>query len=309
MQRSKTMMAFKTLRLALAALLCTAALQAQAAITCTLTPTSVNVNYVSGQSTNATASGSITLNCTRLSTDATSTTYYVGIDYGTRTKNPRQVFRTGGGIGTVDQLNVNIFQSDGVTNWADKGGGQVNGTLNFSTTSASQILTYIFSVPSIQPNNNTPGIYDEIFTTNLQFTNNGTTQAIATFTTTVSITAMCFIGQVASGNTAPGAISPSTMTLNYTSFAAVAQSTAMTYTVNCTNTTPYSMDLSPSSGVLLGLAYTVKFDNGLGTKTGLIGSGFAQPYTVTAAIAAGQAGACSTATCGATQATTITVTY
>jgi hypothetical protein len=308
------MMAFKTLRLALAALLCTVALQAQAAITCTLTPTSVNVNYVNGQNSNANASGSITINCTRLSTDPITTSYFVSIDYGTRTRNPRQVFRTGGGTGNSDQLNISIFKSGSTTNWAEKNNELVSGTLNLpqsvngNSTSASQSLTYDFRVPS-GLTGNTAGIYDEIFITSLQLTNNGPIQASAAFTTTVSITAMCFIGQVASGNTSPGAISPSTMTLNYTSFAAAPQSTAMTYTVNCTNTTPYSMDLSPSSGVLLGLAYTVKFDNGLGTKTGLIGSGFAQPYTVTAAIAAGQAGACSTATCGATQATTITVTY
>jgi spore coat protein U-like protein len=309
MQRSKTMMAFKTLRLVLAALLCTVALQAQAAITCTLTPTSVNVNYVNGQTSNANTSGSITINCTRLSTDASSTSYFVSIDYGSRTKNPRQVFRTGGGTGASDQLNISIYQSGSTTIWANQNNNMVSGTLNFFTsTSASVTLTYDFRVPS-GLTGNTAGIYDEIFITSLQFTNNGPIQASAAFTTTVSITAMCFIGQVASGNTAPGAISPSTMTLNYTSFAAVAQSTAMTYTVNCTNTTPYSMDLSPSSGVLLGLAYTVKFDNGLGTKTGLTGSGFAQPYTITAAIAAGQAGACSTATCSAAQATTITVTY
>ncbi len=40
------------LRFALAALLCTCALQAHAAISCALSSTSVNLNYVNGQGTN-----------------------------------------------------------------------------------------------------------------------------------------------------------------------------------------------------------------------------------------------------------------
>ena len=303
------MIAFNTLRVALAALLCALALQAQATISCTLTPTSVNLNYVNKQKSDELASGSITLNCTRLSSDSSSTTYIVSIDYGSRTSNPRQVFRHGGSNSGADQLNISIYKNSTKTDWTNSGSGRVSGTLNFAAAlSLSVPLTYDFVVPS-KLNNNTPGIFDEIFVASLQFDTNGAVIDSAIFTPTVSITAMCFIGQVSSGNTAPGAISPSNMTLNYTSFATAAQSTTMTYTVDCTNTTPYSMDLSPSSGVLLGLAYTVQFDNGSGTKTGLTGSGFAQPYTVTAAIAAGQAGLCTTTACSATQATTITVTY
>ena len=60
------MSVFSVLRLALAALLCTCAMQAQAAISCALSTTSTNLNYVNGQFTNANASGTITLNCTRL---------------------------------------------------------------------------------------------------------------------------------------------------------------------------------------------------------------------------------------------------
>lgn len=298
-----------TLRLAAAALLCTCALQAQAAITCALTPTSVNLNYINGQTTHANANGSITLNCTRLAADPTSTNYFVGINFGRLAALPRQVLRHGGGTGATDLLNVNIFKNATTNDWTNSGGGRVSGTLDFvSALSASVTLTYDFRVPSGQTGK-TAGIYNDVFTTSLQFSNNGAVVASATFTTTVSIVAMCFVGQVASGNPAPGTISPTTMTLNYTAFAAAPQTTAMTFTVDCTNSTPYSMDLSPSSGVLLGLAYTVRFDNGLATKTGLTGSGLAQPYTLTAAIAAGQAGACAAATCTATQATTVTITY
>jgi len=41
----------------------------------------------------------------------------------------------------------------------------------------------------------------------------------------------------------------------------------------------------------------------------LAGTGFAQPYSVTATIPPNQAGTCATATCSATQPATLTVTY
>lgn len=299
------MTASYALRLAAAALLCTCALQAKAAISCALTTTSVNLNYTNGQGTNANASGAITLNCTRLSTDPTSTTYWVGIDFGSRTGTPRRVFRHGGGTINADRLDVNIFKSGTMTEWTNSGGARVNGTLNFGAAlSASAPLTYDFRVPSGQIGN-TAGIFDELFTTSLQLTTAGPVVATATFTPTVSIIKQCFVGQVAAGNPAPGAISPSTLTLNYTSFTLAPQTATMNFTVDCTSGTSYTLALSPTSGTLLGLSYTL----GL-SSTGTTGNGLAQPYTVTGTIAAGQAGACATSSCTATQTgVTLTITY
>jgi hypothetical protein len=293
------------LRLAAAALLCTCALQAKAAITCTLTATSVNLNYTNGQGTNANASGNITVNCTRLSTDPTTTTYWVGIDYGSRTGLSRRVFRHGGTTTNANRLDVNIYKNGTTTDWINTGTGRVNGTLNFGAAlSASTTLTYNFRVPAGQ-NGNTAGIFDEIFITTLQLTTAGPAVATTTFTPTVSITAQCFVGQVASGNTAPGAISPSTLTLNYISFAPIPQTATMNFTVDCTQSTTYTLALSPTSGNLLGLNYTLAL-----SSAGATGTGFAQPYTVTGTIPANQAGTCSTATCTATQpGVTVTVTY
>ena len=293
------------LRLAAAALLCTCALQAKAAITCTLTATSVDLNYTNNQATNANASGTITLNCTRLSTDPTSTTYWVGIDFGSRTGTPRRVFRHGGGTINADRLNVSIYKNGTTTDWTNTGGARVNGTLNFGAAlSASTPLTYDFRVPSGQ-GGNTAGIFDEAFITSLQLTTAGPVVATATFTPTVSITAQCFVGQVAAGNPAPGAVSPSTLTLNYASFALAPQTATMNFTVDCTRGTSYTLALSPTSGTLLGLNYTL----GL-SSTGATGDGLAQPYTVTGTVAAGQAGTCATSSCTATQTgVTVTITY
>lgn len=295
------------LRFALATLLCTCALQAHAAITCSLAATSINLNYVNGQGTNANANGTITVNCTRLATDANSTTYWVSIDYGSRTGLSRRVFRHGGSTTNANRLDVNIYKNATTTDWINTGTGRVNGTLAFGAAlSASTTLTYNFRVPAGQTGN-TAGIFDETFITSLQLTTTGPVVATTSFTQTVSIIAQCFVGQVAAGNTAAGAVSPSTLTLPYTSFAPTNQTANMTFTVHCTRNTTYTLAITPPSGTLLGLNYTLTMSPP-GTPA-ITGSGLAQPYTVTGTIAAGQAGTCSTAACTATQNTTLTVTY
>jgi hypothetical protein len=301
------MSAFYALRVALLSLLCTCALQAHAAISCTLSSTSVNLNYVNGQGTNANASGTITLNCTRLAADPNTQTYWVSINFGSRTGTPRRVFRNGGGTTNPDRLDVSIYKSGTTTDWTNTGTARVNGTLNFGAAlNASVVLTYDFRVGSGQTGN-TAGIYDEAFIASLQLTTAGAVVATTTFTPTVSIIAQCFVGQVAAGNAATGAISPSTLTLPYTSFSPANQTANMSFTVHCTRNTTYTLAIAPSSGTLLGLNYTLALSPP-GTPA-ITGTGLAQSYTVTGTITSGQAGTCSTATCSATQNTTLTVTY
>lgn len=295
------------LRLAITALLCACAPQAQAAISCTLSSTSVNLNYVNNQNSNANASGTITLNCTRLGTDPNTQTYWIGINFGTQAGTPRRAFRHGGGTTDANRLNVNIFKNGGTTEWTNTGGGRVNGTLNFGAAlNQSVVLTYDFRVPFFQ-NGNTAGIYDEAYTASLQLLTAGAVVSTTTFSPTVSIIAQCFVGQVAAGNTAAGAVSPSTMTLPYTSFAPTNLTANMSFTVHCTRNTTYTLAITPASGTLLGLNYTLAMSPP-GTPA-ITGSGLAQPYTITGTITAGQAGTCSTATCTATQNTALTVTY
>ncbi len=280
---------------------------AHAAITCSLSATAINVIYDGSVGANNNSNGTITLTCDRLSTDASTQTYWIGVL--PTAGNPRRLFRHGGGTTTTNRLNTNLYKNGTTTNWADTGTGRVSGTLSFGAALTQSVtLTYDFRIPAGQTGK-TAGIYDQAFTAQLELTTAGPVVATANFFPTASVLSQCFVGQVASGNTAQGAVSPTTMTLAYTSFAAAPQTTNMTFTVDCTNSTPYDLDLSPGGGTLLGLNYTVRFDNGLATKTGLVGSGLAQPYTLTATIAAGQAGTCAVATCTATQATTVTISY
>ena len=75
--------------------------------------------------------------------------------------------------------------------------------------------------------------------------------------------------------------------------------------VTCTNTLPYTMAVSPISGVSAGINYSLALSPATGT-----GTGASQGITITATAPAGQAGTCATGTCtGVAQAHTLTVTY
>jgi spore coat protein U-like protein len=271
-----------------------------AAITCSLSGTAVDMTYTQG--TVGTATGSVTLSCDRASGDPTSTTYFVGLnnsDSGTR-----RVLRHGGAAVAADRLNYDFRKGSTTTSWTGATTGRTSGTLNFGAlTTQSVVLPFTFRIAS--QTGKTAGIYDAITTASLQLTTTGAVVATTTFVTTVSIPTQCFIGQVASGNLAPGTVSPSSLTLNYTSFTP-AQSATMDFTVDCTMGTPYTLALSPASGTILGLNYTVGLSSSSAT-----GNGQAQLFTVTGTVGANQSGTCATSAsvCTGSQLTTITLTY
>jgi spore coat protein U-like protein len=82
------------------------------------------------------------------------------------------------------------------------------------------------------------------------------------------------------------------------------QTPTKTFTATCTNTMPYTLAVSPSSAVVVGLNYSVALN-----ASSAIGTGFPQTFTITGTMAAGQAGECPTSTCSGTQIHTVTVTY
>ena len=76
--------------------------------------------------------------------------------------------------------------------------------------------------------------------------------------------------------------------------------------VTCSNQLPYTLAVSPASGVSAGIFYTLSLP---GSATGT-GTGAVQNITITATAPAGQAGTCTTSSCiGAAQPHTLTVTY
>ena len=103
------------------------------------------------------------------------------------------------------------------------------------------------------------------------------------------------------------------MTFNYTSFqAAAATATAGGFTLQCSNTLPYTLalDFTSVTDQATNLAYTVALSAAGGTGTGI-----AQSYSVTGSMASGQAGTCAALGGSCTNATstnrtrTLTITY
>ena len=245
------------------------------------------------------------MSCTRALTDPNTYNYAITLDNGV-SGTSRRLYRHGGSNINASRLNHSISRiSFGGTNWSTSTNA-VTGTLNFgSGTSTTANRTYFLRVASGQTGK-TVGIYDDVLAFSLrQGSATGAVIATSTITPTVSIQSACFVGTLGAGNfAAPGTVAPSTLTLNYTSFSSVVVSSSMAFTMDCTQGTPYTLSLSPASGTLLGLPYNLSLSSSSGT-----GSGFAQSVTVTGTIPAGQSGNCALASCSATQATTVTITY
>ena len=277
--------------------------QAQAAYSCNMSSTSVQGIYSSAS--NLDLSGTVTVSCTRALTDPNTYNYAITLDNGV-SGTSRRLYRHGGSNMNASRINHSISRiSFGGTNWSTSTNA-VTGTLNFgSGTSTTANRTYFLRVASGQTGK-TVGIYDDVLAFSLrQGSATGAVIATSTITPTVSIQSACFVGTLGAGNfAAPGTVAPSTLTLNYTSFSSVVVSSSMAFTMDCTQGTPYTLSLSPASGTLLGLPYSLSLSSSSGT-----GSGFAQSVTVTGTIPAGQSGNCALASCSATQATTVTITY
>ena len=277
--------------------------QAQAAYSCNLSSTSVQGIYSSAS--NLDLSGTVTVSCTRALTDPNTYNYAITLDNGV-SGTSRRLYRHGGSNINASRINHSISRiSFGGTTWRTNTNA-VTGTLNFgSGTSTTANHTYFLRVASGQTGI-TVGIYDDVLAFSLrQGSATGAVIATSTITPTVSIQSACFVGTLGAGNfAAPGTVAPSTLTLNYTSFSSIPVSSSMAFTMDCTQGTPYTLSLSPASGTLLGLPYSLSLSSSSGT-----GSGFAQSVTVTGTIPAGQSGNCALASCSATQATTVTITY
>ena len=105
---------------------------------------------------------------------------------------------------------------------------------------------------------------------------------------------------------------PANIVFSYTSFNPVAVMANSTFGMRCSNSLAYSIALDSTTGVIAGLSYSLTLNTvGSGGSSPLasIGNGVPQSFFVNGTIAAGQAGACASATCSGTQTRTLTITY
>lgn len=271
---------------------------ALAAYACSVTATSLGVLYTSGANTDDT--GTVTLNCTRLTSDANSLTYRLYIDNGANSTGSiatgqRRALRTT----SANYLNYGIYRNAARSqHWRAPTTGTTNvvtGTLSFGTaTNASVSATYYLRVPSGQ-SSAPAGHYLDTLQASGRYPNSdaGTLTNLAPISLTIGV-----------GNQCVFRTQPAGITLNYTSFSATAQTATTSFAMRCTNTLPYTLAISPASNTLLGLNYTVALDVSSST-----GTGSNQTRTITATIPAGQSGTCATASCTASQVHTVTISY
>jgi|JI10StandDraft_1071094.scaffolds.fasta_scaffold28904_7 hypothetical protein len=96
---------------------------------------------------------------------------------------------------------------------------------------------------------------------------------------------------------------PSSITINYRALDRLS-SASTGFGVNCTAGAAYTMALSPASGTLLGINYSLAL-----SAVAAAGNGALQLYSITATAPAGQTGSCTGTGCAASQVHTLTVSY
>lgn len=274
------------------------AFEANAAYTCTITVTAISTVYSPSVATPNDSTGSFTMNCTRLATDANTMTYTV------RANNGLQP--TGGGTrrvqrgATTDRYNYFLYRDAGFSQaWGATGGTDFDsalpwGPLNFGASlTASRTIPFYLRIPQ-DPSPGAAGTYTDTVTVSLNPQGGGNT-----VTAPLNVTAI-------TTNSCQISVPPGNVSFTYTSFQAAAAAASTAYGVRCTLSLPYTMTLDgtlPYTYSLLGLTYT------LSLPASAAGTGLTQTHTINGSIAAGQAGTCATGVCSGSQVRTLTISW
>ena len=291
------------LRLAMACLLL-AGSGAHAAYSCSLAITDTGVIYRAGNNNRVDATGTVTITCNRdIAVDANTLTYRIGADNGANYANPNRRARRGA---TGNYLVYTLTRGatvGGAATCADTSNwGQIivtanvmSGTLNFGTSgTASANWGFCLRVRGNQ-GNPTAGTYTDIVNVYAQYpaTLFGAITPAASLNYSIGVSNVCVLNSF-----------PTDMSFTYNSFQPAVQVRTQTIKVACSNGLPWTVAIAPTTGTLLGLNYTLTRTPASGN-----GNGAAQNIVITGTMAGGQQGACTTATCSASKAHTVTITY
>lgn len=291
------------LRLAAACLLLASG-TAHAAYSCSLSITDTGVIYAQGGGNRIDATGTLTITCNRdVAADANTLSYRIGADNGANYSNPDRRVRLGA---TGNYLVYSLTRGAAVggaatcadaSNWGQiiVSANVMSGTLNFgAAASASANWGFCLRVRGNQ-GNPAAGTYTDALNVYAQYPNTlfGAVTPAATLNYSIGARNVCVLNSF-----------PNDMAFSYNSFQAAAQVLTQTIGVACSNALPWSVAIAPTGGTLLGLNYTLTRAPASGT-----GNGATQNIVITGTIAAGQQGSCSTSTCSASQAHTLTISY
>jgi spore coat protein U-like protein len=264
--------------------------EAQAAVTCTASVTSIVKGYDPNAVGDTVATGSYTVSCTRLASDPNTFNWQLGADNGQQPTGAQNRVQLG-----ANRYNYEIYRLTPYVNgnrWQDAAATRFTGTINFGAgLIASQSGSFDLRLPgpqTVRP----AGTYTDVITVTVR-NGSGTMLSQTTFSVSIITIASCTL------STPPGNIN-----LAYTSFQGAAASANTTFKVNCTTGIPYTMALDATSGALVGLNYTVAL-----SQSSSNGTGAAQTFSITGNIAGGQAGTCATGSCSGSATRTLTITY
>jgi spore coat protein U-like protein len=261
-----------------------AAQAAGAAITCNITSPGVTLAYPANSAPVMTQT-SFTVTCSRnLAGDPTSISYTLAVNNGLNPNgiNNRAFF---GG----NPLRYDVYRDATCTStW--KGSQTIGDTIPTLSgfTPVSKTTTYWGCVTNAQ--SPAAGTYADTVTMTLTY---GTSTAVNTFPVSIATPATCNV------TTPPGNIAFGT----YVAMGP-AVNASTTVAVTCTSYLPYTLSLDAGSGVIAGLQYNLAL-----SAASASGNGGAQVHTISGTLPAGQAGTCTGATCSASQARTLMISY
>lgn len=284
-------------------------LTAHAAISCNVSARNLGELY--NPAANNSVQGDLRIGCTRTTLADPGTVFYsIKADPGQNS--------TGGTTRNVKDPNsstsllwilrntVGNLSCGNATNWGDASVGLITGSLSFA---ANALVTNVL-VPNAycmrvrgtaggNPAAPAAGTYVDTVTlspTMSTIANSGNGDVTAPVTQvsfTVGVGAQCVVRKQGDD-----------LNFNYTAFGAALSDTTNFQAV-CSNGLPYSVTVSPASGTIAGVGYTVTRMGGENRT----GNGNQQAANIRVAIASGQAGTCASANCTGTAVHTLTLTY
>jgi spore coat protein U-like protein len=253
----------------------------------------ISLSYNPHASNALVGSGTVTVNCSK--TGGNTATRHLEIGAGTGLNATGGQNRAANGS---SRLTYALRRDAALTAaWGDTAGSRLAATTT-SVNSTTVTLNWWFTAAAGQTV--ATGTYLDTVTLRLyqSDTPNPSLTDPSPTTATLSI-ALTVTGQC-SLSSPPGAVQ-----FSYTSFQTTPATATSGFAVTCTNGTPYTVALDATSGTLLGLSYQLAL-SATGTR---VGNGVAQPMSITGTMPAGQSGVCAAATCNASQARTLTVSY
>lgn len=274
---------------------------AHAATTCSVYSPGFVTAYDPAAGGNTVVQTNFTIDCTRASGDPASFAYTVSADNGLykRGKNTNQAAYTSGA--TTSYIQYDTFQNSNCTTQF-KGGGasDYNGTFTFAAGALAQTFQQTFWGCVFPGQTTLPaGTYSDTPTLTLTY---GAKVATGSFGVQIATPSTCAL-------TAP----PSAVAFGaYVAFGGALAASAG-FGATCTNFLPYTMTVTPTSGTIAGVSYTLLLQSASpvmsGTSLNATGSGVQQTYTIKGSMAAGQPGTCSAGTCPGSVPHVLTLSY